>query len=629
MTPSGDIRTWLPGLLGIALVLNLGFPVPREAAAQQPDSASVARFQLAESFLRSGQFDRAINILEQLYETQPRTFVFFSRLKQAYESTKRYEDAIRLLDEQIAREPLPVTHMADRGRLRYLQGDEEGAMADLQRAIDIAPDRPSSYAATYQILVQLRLFEQAVDFMETGRTELQDDALFRRELGYLYGLLGDHGRAMQEYVGLLAGDERQLGVVRSRITRTGLSDAVVEQSIPVVEKAVRSTPLNRSYRELLAWLYEEAGDYSKALDVNRAIDRLEGEQGRVLFTFAARAVNADAFEAARDAYHIILDRYPDSVIAPEAARGIGQLHVEWAEALGERPLTAEGEPATTVHYDAALQAYMSFAEAHPNHGLYPFVMLDMARIQQNVFVELNQAHTLYSEIVRRFPNHPAANDARFELGQIDITRDRLVEARLIFQRLEDDLRIGEQAELARLQIALVHFYSGEFEAAMTILEAMEENTSTDVANDAIELKVLLFENKGPDSLDTPLRRFAEASLRFRQRRLAESDTLLQQLARDAGMHPLNDDADFLRARIEMARGNYEDAVALLGEIPLKYPNSYLSDRSLYEAARVFEEHLANPDRALELYTRLMTEFPGSLLVSQARSRIRELRGDGV
>ncbi|MDX1741174.1 MAG: tetratricopeptide repeat protein, partial [Rhodothermales bacterium] len=187
------------------------FPVDR-GVAQQPDSASVARFQLAESFLRSGQFDRAINILEQLYEARPSTFVFFNRLKQAYESTKRYEDAIRLVDDQIEREPLPVTHFADRGRLRYLQGEEEGAMQDFREAIDLAPERSSSYVAVYQILVQLRLFEQAASLMEDGRARLGDASLFRRELGYLYGLLGAHGRAMEEYVGLLGEDERQLGV---------------------------------------------------------------------------------------------------------------------------------------------------------------------------------------------------------------------------------------------------------------------------------------------------------------------------------------------------------------------------------------------------------------------------------
>lgn len=609
-----------------AVALTLGAD---PAVAQQPDSASVARFQLAESFLRAGQFDRAISILEQLYEARPETYVFFNRLKQAYESTKRYDEAIRVTNEQIEREPLPVARVADRGRLRYLKGDEDGATADFREAIRLAPDRNSSYMAVYQVLVQLRLFEEAVAMLEGGRDALGDSGVFRNELGYLYGLLGEHGRSMEEYIAVLKEDERQMGVVRSRLTRTGLSDLVLDQSIPITERAVRTTPLNRSLREILAWLYEEAGDYGSALEVNRAIDRLESEQGRVLFGFAARALNAEAFEAARDAYDIILERYPESAIAPEASRGIGQLHVEWAEALGEKPVGSDGAPVPTEHYDAAMQAYTAFAEDYPSHGLYPYVLLDMARIEQEVFFNLQRAHTLYTDITRRFPTHPATNDARFALGRIDVTRDRLDDARLTFERLADDLRIGERAERARLEIALIHFYRGEFETAFTLLEAMEENTSTEVANDAIELKVLLFESKGPDSLNTALRLFAEARLRFRQRRLDEATDLLRRLTQESGMHALDDDADFLRARILVERGEFVEAVALLGEIPLKYPNSFLADRSLFEAARIHEENLEDPDRALELYSRLIVDHPGSLLVSDARARIRAIRGDGV
>ena len=101
------------------------------------------------------------------------------------------------------------------------------------------------------------------------------------------------------------------------------------------------------------------------------------------------------------------------------------------------------------------------------------------------------------------------------------------------------------------------------------------------------------------------------------------------LKAEAGNHPLIDDADFLSAQIQLERGEFDQAVAMLGEIPLKYPNSYLADRALFESARVFEENLADTDRALELYSRLLTDFPGSLLVSSARARIRDLRGDGV
>jgi hypothetical protein len=46
-------------------------------------------------------------------------------------------------------------------------------------------------------------------------------------------------------------------------------------------------------------------------------------------------------------------------------------------------------------------------------------------------------------------------------------------------------------------------------------------------------------------------------------------------------------------------------------------------------ARLHEEQLGNPSTAMELYQRLMTDYPGSLFVVEARKRFRELRGDVV
>lgn len=368
--------------------------------------------------------------------------------------------------------------------------------------------------------------------------------------------------------------------------------------------------------------------YDRALEVNRAIDRLESEEGRVLFSFAARASSAAAFEAAQRAYRIILDRYPTSIIAPEAARGIGQMELRWARSLGERAFEG-GERVPTPHYDAALEAFGRFTEMNPGHGLFPYVLLDMAQIKSDVFFELEESKELFEQIVARYPGHPAAHEARYALGTLAISQGRLDDANLVFRRLEEELRIGEQAERARLEIALVHFYRGEFEAALTLLEAMEENTSMDVANDAIELKVLLFENKGPDSLATPLREYAAARLLVRQRRLAEADSVLRSIREQYGGHALIDDADFLRAVILRERGEYTAAATAFGEIPLVYENSFLADRSLYEAAQIYEEDLGEPERALELYSRILTDYPASLLLIDVRSRIRLLRGDGV
>jgi hypothetical protein len=46
-----------------------------------------------------------------------------------------------------------------------------------------------------------------------------------------------------------------------------------------------------------------------------------------------------------------------------------------------------------------------------------------------------------------------------------------------------------------------------------------------------------------------------------------------------------------------------------------------------EAARIYENKLNQPEKAMELYEQILTEFTNSLFVIEARKRFRHLRGD--
>ena len=204
-------------------------------------------------------------------------------------------------------------------------------------------------------------------------------------------------------------------------------------------------------------------------------------------------------------------------------------------------------------------------------------------------------------------------------------RNDLDEARLAFSRLVERLRTGDLAEQARYELALLQFYEGAFETATARLQTTNTNTSTDVANDAIELKVLIMQNKGPDSLNAPLRQFAEARLEHRQRRFQQALTTLDTLLTAHSQHPLNDEARFLRASVLRDQGRADSAEAVFAELPLLFPQSPLADRSLFEAARLQEEALGQPESALATYAKLLEDYPSSLLAARARERIRALQ----
>ncbi|MEX1055226.1 MAG: tetratricopeptide repeat protein, partial [Rhodothermales bacterium] len=250
-------------------------------------------------------------------------------------------------------------------------------------------------------------------------------------------------------------------------------------------------------------------------------------------------------------------------------------------------------------------------------------------LQQDVFFDLSAAETTLKQVVGSYPNTRAADAAEFDLARAALMTGDLEEARLRFSRLEDRQRTGDFAELSRFKLAQIHFFLGEFDAAQALVDIIDVNTSTDVSNDAIELKILLMENRGPDSLNLPLREYARAVLAEEQRRLQLAlDTLDGILARYPD-HPLADDVRFLRASVLRSAGRGREAHDAFAELPLLHPQSYLADRAFFEAAEIQEIELADAEAAVKLYSRLLTEYPGSLLAPEARERIRRLRGSGA
>lgn len=599
------------------------------SSAQDPDSTLVVRFQLAESFLRSAQFQRAITILEDLYERSPETHLFYDRLRTSYENLKRYDDAIALVEERIAKEKTPSGYLTEKARLLYLKGDEAAALRTWQEAIATHPASPGVYVLVYRSLMQVRLFEFAIQILEQGRSHLENRELFQNDLAYLYSITSQHGKAIQEYVELLKVNEYQLDFIRLRLDEFIHDEGALDSSIAVAEEAVAQAPLSRPIRELLAYLYVEAGRFRSALQVYQAVDLLEEEQGGVLFSFAQTAADAAAYDVASETFSEIVRRFPEAPSAPDAQRGLGIMLEQWAQSLDERVFDESGSRQTETRYHQALSAYAEFLEMYPTHIYYPDVLRRIGHLYQDVFFDLPSAETILTDVITRYPRTIAADEAIFDLGRLKLQTNDLINAQVLFSRLVETRRTGDLADKARYELSLLHFYRGEIDSALLLVSALQENTSADVANDAIQLRLLLLDNRGPDSLDTVLTGYARAMLLQVQRNFESAYNLLQDLTDQYLSHPLTDEILFAQAGILREQGLLEEAVQTYLELHLTHPSSFLADRSLFRAAVLYATELANPEAAIDLFSRLLRDHPKSLLVPEARHHIRRLRGDEV
>ena len=203
------------------------------------------------------------------------------------------------------------------------------------------------------------------------------------------------------------------------------------------------------------------------------------------------------------------------------------------------------------------------------------------------------------------------------------------DASLLYGQVEKRFKYDEIGFEAKLKNAKVFYYSGDFGWSQAQLDVLKGSTSKLIANDAMELSSFISENTGLDSTTEALSVFAQAELYVAQHKYDSALFMLNLIEANFPGHALADNLRFERGQIAAAQGEFEKAAGLFLEVVSIYPDDILADNALMEAARIHDQVLEKRQEAMDLYERMLTEYPGSLFVVEARKRFRSLRGDQI
>jgi TolA-binding protein len=94
-------------------------------------------------------------------------------------------------------------------------------------------------------------------------------------------------------------------------------------------------------------------------------------------------------------------------------------------------------------------------------------------------------------------------------------------------------------------------------------------------------------------------------------------------------HEVIDEAWFLKGNIYRHIHKYNKAIKSYQVIIDKYYDDVLADNALFVVADIYENALNNNEKAMELYKKLILDFPDSIYKLESRLRYRKLRGDKV
>src|SRR5690606_22567807 len=118
---------------------------------------------------------------------------------------------------------------------------------------------------------------------------------------------------------------------------------------------------------------------------------------------------------------------------------------------------------------------------------------------------------------------------KLALGDILVFDQRFNEALILFTQVQQNMKNDVLGQNARFKVAQTSFYKGDFDWALGQLKVLRGSTSQLMANDAMQLSLLISDNSLEDSTRTALKKYARADLLAYQNKEDAAIELLEDI----------------------------------------------------------------------------------------------------
>lgn len=581
------------------------------------------RLRLAQSYEKSGDFESALRVYNELFSADSSDVSLIESLKRCHVKLKQHDQVIALIDHQLRLNPRDLGALSQLGNVWFLKGDETKARDAWEGAIAVDPNNETSWRVVGSAMVQVRQFEGAVKTYRAARKTLSNPTVFAADIAYLLGVMQKFRESTEEYLSMLRQTPTQLNYIQSRISAFTGNEAGLKEATLVVTDAVKSDGRNVEVRRLHAWLSMEAKDYDGAFDTYRQIDALTASGGRELFGFAERALNEKSFSAASRAYAEVIAQNPNFPGMPRARYGLARSLEEIAGP------SQSGDTSAAARYARASEMYGRIVLDNPSTDIGAQALLRLALIRKEKLHDPDGAREYLETISRDYKIFlPTAIEAKLSLGEVYIQLNDLDRAAVTLTDVAGPAPYGgADRERAALRLAELRFYRADYKGAQAILSDLLKNAVSDVANDAIPLQMLIAEHSKENAAG--LKIYASASLLRARRRFGDALRILDDALKADTADALRDRYAFMKGELLSAMNRPDEAIGAFSLIIDTLPESLLRDRAMYALGGILETMKADRILAIGMYERLIEKYPNSIHANAARKRIRELRGDAI
>ncbi len=571
---------------------------------------------LAKQYFADGDFEKAVAFYEKLVEKNPRRTEYVQDLVACYQQLERYQEAENFLNQRLNdRNPYP-TLLIDLGYNYALQEKEEMAQTYYDKALDIISKNPNyGYAIGLQFQ-KYSLLDMAIKAFQTSM-KLNPALNFNFQLARIYGEQGNVEAMYNSYLNLVIDGKTSKSNILRSIDDFVSKDAEDKNNILLKKVLLERAQKNPDilWNELLSWLFIQQKQYGSAFRQEKAIfKRMNGSSTTRLENLGNDALDNEEHEVAKDISSYIIENTSNKITQLDAELNL--IDIELLNA------STNQLDAIQKKYDALVDEYgyktqsLQLQVAYAN--FLTFTKNDPAPAQKllknSLELPLSDRGTAYLKLA---------------LGDILVYDKKFNEALIYFSQIQQKLKNDVLGQDARYKVAQTSFYKGDFDWALTQLKVLRSSTSQLIANDAMQLSLLISDNSLEDSTQTALKKYARADFLAYQNKTGEAINALGDILENHKGEKIEDEALLKQAQLFEKQKKYEEAQLNYQKIITFYGNGILADDGYYALGELYRKVLNDPQKAKEQYEKIIYNYQDSYYFPEARKNFRILRGDAI
>lgn len=569
---------------------------------------------LAKQYFERGEFQKALLSYQKLYQQSLGNTNYFFRIVEIHQQLENLETSQELLLLKIARDKNPQ-YLVELGYNYQLKKDSleaENFYKEALNQIDVNP--VFGYYVAYRFESHALLDYAALAYERT--MTLRPEANYHIQLARIYGEQGKVEKMFSSYINFVERNNNYMSYAKR-----AFSDYISENGEDennnilrrVILKKIQEQP-NVLWNQMLSWLFVQQRDYQKAFAQEKAIFRRQQESLAGVLDLADITIENDEVEVANEILDYIIETALEIQVVLSAYVDKIELEIKHS--------SAENYSAINDKYKELLDQF----------GRHPGTL--ELQLSYGEFVAFNldkpkEASTFLKESLKNNLNRLQQARVKLKLGDILVFRERFNEALIYFSQVQTSLKNSPIAQQARFKVAKTSYYRGDFDWAESQLRILKSSTSQLIANDALDLKLLISDNKFEDSTQTALRTYAKADLYAYQNKTNEAISLLDQILQNHKTETIVDQALFMQAQLLEGQREYEKAKINYERIIANYREDILADDAYFALANLYENIFFDPDKAKELYEQIIFNYADSIFFVESRKRFRALRGDAI